>query len=67
MKIHYQATVHSDCKEIDGLPMQIAVGSKVTCKICDVQPLCENSTQAEKDWYKEQIERNTVDGSNIQR
>ena len=62
MKIHYQATVHSDCKEIDGLPMQIAVGSKVTCKIRDVQPLCDNATDDEAKWYKEQIERNTVDG-----
>ena len=58
MKVHYKAIVDSKCKEIDGLPMQISVGSKVTCKIRDVQPLCQNADEVEKRWYQEEVEPN---------
>lgn len=65
MKIHYKAIIHSDCKEIDGLPAQIPVGSKVLCKLRDVQPLCNNCEKGsdEEVWYTTQIMPNTVDNN----
>jgi len=62
MKIHYKAQVSSTSKEVDGLPMTLTVGSVVNCKLKNVTPLCRNADDREKKWYKEQIERNTVDG-----
>lgn len=64
MKVYYQATVSSNCKEIDGLPMEIPVGSKVACKIRDVDPLCEYCEVGSKEekWYNEQIVPNIVNG-----
>ena len=62
MKVHYKATLDSSSKMLDGLPIQLPVGTKVNCKIRDVQPLCANANEAEKLWYKEEVERNTVDG-----
>lgn len=62
MKVHYNATLSSSNKQIDGMPMQLEVGSTVTCKIRDVQPLCKNATYAEREWYKDQVESNTVNG-----
>jgi len=60
MTVIYNAKVSSKNKQIDGLPMELPVGVKVTCRLCDVDKLKHDATDIEKRWYEEQVVPNVV-------
>ena len=45
MNIVYKMNIKSAVKEIDGLPMELVVGSKLDCFVSNVQPLCNNAVK----------------------
>lgn len=61
MQVHYKATLDSSSKMLDGLPMQLAVGSKVTCKLREVDELKYGCTDAERRWYETEVVPNIKD------
>lgn len=61
MQVYYNMQISSKNKMIDGLPMQLAVGSKLDCKVKEVEPIKVSATQDEIDWYNKEVKRK-IDG-----
>ena len=61
MTVIYNAKVCSNNPRIDGLPMELPVGIKITCKIRDADKLKYDATNMEKRWYAEQVVPNIVE------
>jgi len=58
VKVWYKVTVYSDNPRLDNLDMEVSVGTKVTCKLSKIQPLCQNATYDERVWYEKELKGN---------
>ena len=63
-RIRYNAILYKPGSSLDGLPIELHVGQGIDAgsRFRRVDPLCNNATEKEIRWYKENVEPCIVKG-----